>query len=199
MGRILTAQEPYLACLLLAHDTCQVARAEAGVERSHLRTCLSEDSILRGYRQVAHQVQHMAAAYGVAVHHRYHGLRQSAYLHLHVEHAQPWHTLLVYITATALHMHVAASAEGMLHLLRLLALRHFRQRPCQQHHTDALQLATDGEGLRQLLCRPWRERITIARSIDGDLRYAVVLFQQDLLEIPDRCPFSCFHHDDINI
>ena len=169
--RVLAAQEPYLAGFLLPHDAGQVGGAEAGVETAHLGACLTEDGVLAGDGEVAHQVQHVAAADGVAVHHGYHGLGQTAYLHLHVEHAQTGHAGIVYIAAAALHVHVAARAEGLV------------AGAGEQHHAYALGLAAVGEGLRELQRGPGGEGVAVAGAVDGNLGYAVVFLEEYLLKV----------------
>src|SRR6267378_3686978 len=62
LRRVLQAQVPDLARLLLAHDAGQVARAVPGVHAPHARTRLPEDSRVRRDREIAEDVQHVAAA-----------------------------------------------------------------------------------------------------------------------------------------
>ena len=52
-------------------------------------------------------MQHMSAAYGIAVYHGDDRLRQTTYLHLYVEYAETWHSVLVNISATSFDVHVA--------------------------------------------------------------------------------------------
>ena len=135
----------------------------------------------------------MTTTDGIAVDHRNDGLRQSAYLHLHVEHRETGHTLVVDITATTFHVHVATATERMLHVLQAFALRHLAHGTRQQHHTDALQFTALGKGLTQLQCRLRREGVTVTGTVDGNLRNAVILLEDNLLELPDLFPLSCFH------
>ena len=135
----------------------------------------------------------MSAADGVAVDHGDDGLGQPAYLHLHVEHREPGHSLVVDVSAPALHVHVAARAEGVLDVLQPLALGHLAHLSRQQHHAYALQLAAVGEGLAQLQRRLGCEGIAVARPVDGDLGDAVELFEAYLFELPNLFPLSLFH------
>ena len=73
MGRVLLAEEPNLAGFLLTDHTGQVGRAKAGIETAHLRAGLTEDGVLACNRQVAHDVQHVTTANGIAVDHGYDG------------------------------------------------------------------------------------------------------------------------------
>ena len=52
-------------------------------------------------------MEHVATTNGITIDHCNDWLRQSANLHLHVEHRQAGDTLVVNVTATSLHMHVA--------------------------------------------------------------------------------------------
>src|SRR5215204_4989279 len=65
-GVVLAAQEPDLLGLLGPDQARQQPRAVAAVERSHPRPRLPEAGVVGGDRQVAHDVQHVAAADGVA-------------------------------------------------------------------------------------------------------------------------------------
>ena len=84
-GVVLAAQEPDLARLLLADDARQVAGAVAAVEAADLRPGLPEARVVGGDREVADDVQHVAAADRVAGDHRDDRLRQAPDLHLQVE------------------------------------------------------------------------------------------------------------------
>ena len=81
---VLTAEEPDLLGLLGADEARQQAGAEAAVERADLRACLPEARVVGGDREVADQMQDVAAADRVAGHHRDHRLGQAADLHLEV-------------------------------------------------------------------------------------------------------------------
>ena len=56
-------------------------------------------------------MQHMTAADGIAVDHGNHGLGQAPYLHLHIQNTEAGHSLLVDISPTSFHVHVASRAE----------------------------------------------------------------------------------------
>ena len=129
-------------------------------------------------------MQHVAATYGVAVHHGYHGLGQTAYLHLHVEHIEAWHAIAAHIAPAAFHVHVAPAAEG------------FVASAGEQHHAYALGLAAPGKGLAHLPRGERGEGVAVARPVDGDLGNAVVFFKQDFLEVEvfNLFPFSFCHN-----
>ena len=85
-------------------------------------------------------MEHMTTADGITIDHRDDGLRQTADLHLHIEHRETRHPLVVDIAATPLHVHVTTRTEGMLHVVDSLAIRHLRHRTRQDDHTDILHL-----------------------------------------------------------
>ena len=193
LSRVLSAHKPYLACLFLSYDTSQITASEARIKRTHLRTRLSEDSILRGNRQVAHQVQHVSTPNGITVHHRYHGLWQTANLHLHIQHTQTGHALIIHISATPFHVHIATRAKRMFHVCERFTLRHFRHSPRQQHYSDLLHLTAHGESLRQFQCCLRCKRIPVVRPINSNLRNTMIFFEENFLEFPNLFPFSLHH------
>ena len=138
-------------------------------------------------------MQHMSPSDGIAVHHRNHRLGQPADLHLHIEHRETRHTLVVHIAASPFHMHVATRAESVLHVAQALALRHFRHRTSQKHHIDVLHLATHRKSLTQLIGRLWRKGVAIVRPIDRNLRNTIIFLEENLLELTDGLPLSFFH------
>ena len=138
-------------------------------------------------------MQHMTTTDGITIHHGDYRLGQSANLHLHIQHAQAGHTLIIDIATTTLHMHIATTAERVLHFAQRLSLGHLTHRTRQQHHADALQLPALCERLTQLQRCLWRKRITIARTVYRNLRNAVILFEENLLEFPNLFPFSFCH------
>ena len=81
---VLAAQEPDLLGLLRADEAREQRRAEAAVERADARPGLPEARVVGGDREVADEVQHVAAADRVAGDHRDDRLRQPADLHVQV-------------------------------------------------------------------------------------------------------------------
>src|SRR6266545_3999529 len=75
---VLAAQEPDLAGPLLADGAGHQPGTETGVERADPRAVLAERRVVGGDRQVAQQVQHVAATDGVAVDRRDDRLRDVA-------------------------------------------------------------------------------------------------------------------------
>ena len=109
---VLAAQEPELLGLLGSYEVRQQARPEAAVERSNARADLAEAGIVGGDREVADQVQHVAAADRVARDHRHHRLRQAPDLDVEVgdveaSRAPARHLLLLEIARVAAHALVA--------------------------------------------------------------------------------------------
>src|SRR4051812_171567 len=82
LGVVLPRQEPDLLGLLGADQAREERRAVAAVERSHARPGLAESRVVGGDRQVADDVQHVAAADRVARHHRDDRLGRATDLHL---------------------------------------------------------------------------------------------------------------------
>src|SRR4051794_2907952 len=72
-GVVEPAQEPDLLRPLDADVAGQKRGAEAAVEAAHARPGLPEASVVGGDRQVADQVEDVAAAHGVPGDHRHHG------------------------------------------------------------------------------------------------------------------------------
>ena len=84
MGVVLAAEEPDLLGALLTDLPGQQARPEATVEGPDARAGLPEAGVLRGDRQVADDVEDLAAADRVTRDHRHDGLRRPADLHVEV-------------------------------------------------------------------------------------------------------------------
>ena len=73
-------------------------------------------------------MKHMATPDGITVHHGHYRLGHPAYLPLHITHIEAGHTVVLYLSATALHMHVHSGTEGLV------------AGSCEQHHTDVAVL-----------------------------------------------------------
>src|SRR5207248_11168762 len=111
-GVVLLAEEPDLARLLLADHPGQEARAVAAVEAADARAGLAEAGVVRGHGQVADDVEHVAAADGVAGDHGDHGLGGAPDLHLQVEHVETSDAAVVAVAVVAADPLVAARAAG---------------------------------------------------------------------------------------
>ncbi len=96
----------------MAHDARQHRRAETRIEGADPWPGLAEDGVLGRDREVADDVQHMAAADGVAVDERDDRDGQRPDETLEVEHVQTGHALGVLVAAPDLVALVAAGAEG---------------------------------------------------------------------------------------
>ena len=179
--RILAAEEPDFTCFLLSYNTCQVRRAESGIKTSHLRTGLPENGILRSDGQVAHHMKHMAAAYGISVHHSDDGLRQRTDLLLHIQHIQTGHTVRPNVTSMPFHVHVASATESLVTGAR------------QHHDIDVLALAAVIQRITDFRCGGRRKGITVTRTVNRDFRNPVIKVKQYILILLEGCPFSCFH------
>ena len=113
LGIVLAAQEPDLLGLLEADGAGHQSGAEAAVEAADPRPGLAEAGIVGGDGQIADQMQHMAAADGIARHHGHHRLGQGADLALQIQHIEIVHALLVVVAAVvAADPLIAAGTEG---------------------------------------------------------------------------------------
>ncbi len=97
--------------------------AVAAVERADLRAGLAEARVVGGDGEVAHDVQHVAAADRVAGHHRHDRLGRAADLDLEVEHVEAADAVLGDVVVTdvavvAADALIAARAEGHVALRR---------------------------------------------------------------------------------
>ena len=165
-GVVLAAEEPDLLRLLGPHEVGEQPRAEAAVEGAHARPDLPEAGVLGGDREVAHEVQHVAAADRVPGDHRHHGLGQAADLDVQVGDVKAPRAGGVRITGGVLgevagvpaHALVAAGAER----LRPLAGEH--------DHPDLEVLVGLRERARDLDHGQRPERVAHLGPVDRDLR-----------------------------
>ncbi len=91
----------------------EIRRAEAGVEAPHPRPGLSEDGVVGGDRQIADEVQHVAAADRVARDHGDDRLRQAPNHALEVEHVEARHAVVADVALRAAHALIAAAAKRL--------------------------------------------------------------------------------------
>ena len=162
LGVVLTAEEPDLAGLLLAHIGRQQARSVAAVERTDLGSGLTEPGVVGRDRQVAHDVQHVATADGVAGDHGDDRLGRATDLDLQIEHVQATDALVSHVVITDVAV-VASDA--------LIATRAERQVTLagEDDHAHGAVVASIVEGLSQLEQRLGAKRVAHLRPVDGDL------------------------------
>mmetsp|Transcript_29767 Transcript_29767/g.74729 ORF Transcript_29767/g.74729 Transcript_29767/m.74729 type:complete len:289 (-) Transcript_29767:276-1142(-) len=110
--------EPHLLGALGPHEARHLRAAVARVEAAHLGARLPKHCVVRGDGEVAHHVQDVAAAHGVARHHGHHGLGQPPDLHLEVQHVEARHAVLADVAPAPTDALVAAAAERELPLAR---------------------------------------------------------------------------------
>ena len=158
---VLLAEVPDLARLLLADHAREQPGAVAAVEAADARAGLAEARVVGRDREVAHDVQHVAAADRVARDHRDHRLRQPADLHLQVEHVEAADAVVVAVAVVAAHALVAARAE------RLGALAG------EDDHADRRVVAGELERVAELEQRAGPERVAHLGPADRDLGDAV--------------------------
>ena len=174
-GVVLAAQQPELLGLLRADEIAKEGGAEAAVPGADPRPGLPEDGVVGGDRQVAADVEDVAAADGVAGHHGDDRLRQAAHLHLQVGDVEaPERFALGDVAGVAPDPLVAARAE------RLLALAG------EDDDADLGVLAGQLERRRDLDQRLRAERVEHLRPVDRDLGDPLRLLVADVLELAAR-------------
>ena len=179
LGVVLAAQHPELLGLLRPDQRRQQRRAEAAVERADLRPDLAEARVVGGDREVADEVQHVAAADRVAGHHRHHRLGQPADLHVQVGDVEaPDARAARDVAGVAAHALVAAGAERV----RALAGQH--------DHADLAVLARLVQRVGDLDQRLGPERVADLRAIDGDLGDPLGDLVADVLVLARGRPFD---------
>src|SRR5690606_39539238 len=92
---------------------CQQRRPVACVEAAYLGPGLPEDRVVGGDGQVAHQVQHVPAADGVARHHGDDRFGQIPDLPLEVQDVEARDLVVAHVPPVTPHLLVAAGAEGL--------------------------------------------------------------------------------------
>lgn len=112
LGIVLAAEIPDLPGFLLADDAGEVTAAEATVEAADFGAGLAELGVVRRDGEIAHDMEHMPAADGVAGDHGDDGLRQGADLALDVEDVQARDAVFADVTGVATHFLIAPGAEG---------------------------------------------------------------------------------------
>ena len=170
---VLAAQEPDLLRLAQADRLGQQRGAEAAVEGADARAGLAEARVVGGDREVADEVQDLAAADRVAGDHRDDRLRQPAHLHVQVGDVEaPDRRALGHVAGVAAHALVAAGAE--------------RQRALagEDDRADLRVLAGELQRLRDLHDRLRAEGVADLGAVDRDLRDPVAGgLVADVLEI----------------
>ena len=161
VGAVLAAEEPDFARLALAHHPGQVAGPKAPVKTAHPRPRLAKHGVLRRQAQIAEQMQHLAAADGIARHQGNHHLGQAADQALQVEHIEPGQAGLIHIATIAAHALVAAGAEGP-------APVGGRPDPAEQHHPHPGVVPHPGEGVAEFLHGARPEGIALVGPVDPD-------------------------------
>ena len=157
LRRVLAAEVPDLARLLVADDARQQGRTVAAVEAADLGAGLAEDGVLGGDGQVADDVQHVAAADGVAVDEGDDDDGQRADEPLQVEDVEAGGAVRGDVAALALDGHVAAGAEG-----RVAGAG-------EEHHADRGVVADVPEGVDELAHGLRPEGVADVLAVDGDL------------------------------
>ena len=116
-------------------------------------------------------MEDVAATDGETIDHGDDGLRETADLHLDIEHVEARHAIGTHVAAAPLDIHVATSAEGDIACAR------------EDYDADILRLAAVAERLAHLPRCERRESIAPTRAVDGDLGDVVELLEKDLLKV----------------
>ena len=122
---------------------------------------MAKDGIVGGDAQVAEQVQHLAAADGVARHEGDHHLGQAADQPLQVEHVEPGQARLIDVAAIAAHALVAAGAKGPAAIVGRPGAR-------QQHHPHGRIITHPRKGVAELLNGAGPEGVALVGAVDRD-------------------------------
>ncbi len=174
-GRVLAAQKPDLLGLLLPDLGREQGGAVAAVEAAHPRSGLAEAGVVGGDGEVAHHMQHLSAADGVAGHHGHDRLGRAPHLHVQVGYVEAAHLGAAgHIAGVAAHALVAARAEGQ----RALA--------GEDDGPDRAVLARVLEGAPDLDQRLGAEGVAHLGAVDGDLGDAVSELVADVVPLARR-------------
>ncbi len=164
LGVVLPAQEPDLLGLLGPHEAREQTRAVAAVERADARADLAEARVVGGDRQIADQVQDVAAADRVAGDHRDDRLGEAPNLDVKVRDVEAAdRCALLDVAGVAAHPLVAAGAKGVGPLAG------------EDDHADRGVLTGVLEGARKLDDGARPERVSDLGTVDRDLRDASVV------------------------
>jgi hypothetical protein len=126
-------------------------------QRADFRAGLAEDGVFRGNGQIAHHMQHVAAADGVARHHRHHRFRAGADLALEIEHVQVVNAGIILVAAViAADFLIAAGAECFIAFAG------------QDNHADIVVIAGIRQRLNHLFHGQRAEGVAHLRAVDGD-------------------------------
>ena len=123
-------------------------------------------------------MQYVSATNGVSVYHGNNRLRDRADLFLYIQHIQARYTVGSYITSVSFYVHVATGTEG------------FVAGSGQYHYIDVLTLAAVVQRIADFSRSSWSERIAVAGTIDGNLGYAIIKLEKNILVFFDGFPFS---------
>src|SRR5437763_3162923 len=166
--------EPDLLRLFLADQVFEIPRAEPGIEAAHHRPDLAKDRALLGDRDVAHDLQHIAAADRIAIDRGDDRLLQPLDRLIHVEgrqHAGVKLRLLHAFLAAADAEEAVAGAGDDQHAGAGLA----------PHFVDAVA---------HFVAHDWREHVAVIWPVQGQRADRAVYFVNDRLVGQGGAPFA---------
>ena len=182
LGAITAAEKPDFTGLALANHPRQVARTKAAIKTADLGAGLAEHSVLGSKAEVAEQMQHLAAAHGIAGHQADHHLGQAANDALQIQHVQARQAVLTDVTAVTANTLVTAGTEG-------IATIGGWTNAGEQHHTNVTVIPDAREGITELHHRLRAEGVALGGAVDGHTRQAVsATVHKDVLVAAPRCP-----------
>ena len=177
MGIVLAAQEPDFLGFFQSYRARQQTGTEARVEAADAWPGLPEAGIVGGDGQIAYQVQHVAAADGIARHHCHHWFGQAADLHLQIQHVEVRRAPVIMVAAiVAAHLLVAAGAESQV------------ARAGKDDGTDFRVEMRLLKSLHQGLHRLRTEGVAHLGAVDGDARDPFRLVVENVLKAACRLP-----------
>ena len=164
--RIAAAQVPHFARLFLAHDVRQEGCAVARVDRSDLRSHLSEDGLFGCDGQIAECAQDVATTDGIALHAGDHGLGNIADGGVQFFHGKADRPAAIVLAGMG--RLVAAGAKG------------FFARARQNDDTDVVVIARTVECMDQFVAGFPAKCVHPVRTVDRDPGGPVSHFIQDV-------------------
>ena len=178
----MSAEKPDFPSLLLAHDSRHVGRAEPPVEAAHFGPRLTEACVLRGTRQVANQVEHVAPTNGVARYQGDHGFGNKANQLLQIQDIESGYAVAADVTLVPAHTLIPPGTEGFVAFAG------------QEHHANFGHVAHPGEGIDQFLGGLGSKSVVFFGSTNGHPGDAIAAFlEANVLVFVDRLPIDTAH------
>src|SRR5579859_3077903 len=163
LGIILAAQIPDLARSLVPYHASQEAHPIARIKTADLWPGLAEARVFGGDCQVAHHVQDVSAANGIASDEGDNWLGHLPDEALQFEHVETRYAIVTHVAAVASHALVAARAKCLAAC------------PRKEDHANAGIILGIAEGVDHLANRLWTEGVANLRAVDRDFGNAFAI------------------------